>query len=163
MSSVNNIVGNNIRKVRMARNMTQTDLAELIGRNQRTISNWEKGTRDAGSENIRLIADVLKVAPSELIGHNNAPSDNIFQVIVKDNDMSPEIQNGDTLTVSSSAKVKDGDIVIIKTGEETICRRIYTHSGLATFLALDPSIGMTVMENSEYEILGRVIEIRRTL
>lgn len=157
------IVGGNIRRVRMARSMTQNDLAELIGKNQRTISGWEKGIRDPGSQNIRMIADALEISPTELIGHNSAPSDNIFQEVVQNGDMHPEIQVGDTITVSSIAEIKDGDIVLIKNKDDVICRRIYKHGDLISLLALDPNIGLSIFDDSEITIIGKVIEVRRKL
>lgn len=161
--NANQIVGRNIRRVRMARSMTQNDLAELVGMNQRTISGWEKGIRDPGSQNIRKIADALEIAPTELIGHNSAPSDNTYQEVVQGNDMHPEIQNGDTITVSSTAEIKDGDIVLVKKGEDVFCRRIYRHNDLISLLALDPEIGLTVYDDTEVTVIGRVTEVRRKL
>lgn len=169
MSTVNNIVGNNIRRVRMGRNLTQTDLGEMLGRNQRTISNWEKGLRDPGSDNIRSIADALDISPTELIGHNSAPADSSFQYIVKNNDMSPEIQKGDTLTVSKTKTIHDSDIVIVQIHDAThdpdekLCRRIFSHEGLISLIALSPDIGMAIYDDTEVTILGRVTEIRRKL
>ena len=163
MSTVNNIVGNNIRRVRMARNMTQANLADLLGRNQRTISNWEKGRRDPGSENLRSIADALEIAPTELIGHNNAPDDTSFQFIVNKDDMWPEIQRGDTLTVCRSAEVKDGDIIMVKIDGTDHFRRIFSHDGLITLISSDPKIGMRVYDSSEVTIIGKVTKIERIL
>lgn len=163
MSTVNNIVGNNIRRVRMGRNLTQTDLGEMLGRNQRTISNWEKGLRDPGSDNIRSIADALDISPTELIGHNSAPDDTSFQSIAKEDDMYPEIQHGDTLTVCKSAEVKDGNIVMVKIDGTDHFRRIFSHDGLITLISSDPKIGMRVYDNSEVTIIGKVTKIERIL
>lgn len=163
MSTVNNIVGNNIRRVRMGRNLTQTDLGEMLGRNQRTISNWEKGLRDPGSDNIRSIADALDISPTELIGHNSAPDDTSFQSIAKEDDMYPEIQHGDTLTVCRSAEVKDGNIVMVKIDGTDHFRRIFSHDGLITLISSDPKIGMRVYDSSEVTIIGKVTKIERIL
>lgn len=161
--SASRLVGNNIRKVRMARSMTQNDLAGLIGMNQRTISGWEKGIRDPGSQNIRKIADALDISPLELIGHNNAPSDNIYQEVIQDSDMHPEIQVNDTITISTTAEIKDGDIVVVKKGNDVLCRRIYRHNDLISLLALDPEKGLSVYDDSEIVIVGKVIEVKRKL
>lgn len=163
MSTVNNIVGNNIRRVRMGRNLTQTDLGEMLGRNQRTISNWEKGLRDPGSDNIRSIADALDISPTELIGHNSAPDDTSFQSIAKEDDMYPEIQHGDTLTVCRSAEIKDGDIIMVKIDGTDHFRRIFSHDGLITLISSDPKIGMRVYDSSEVTIIGKVTKIERIL
>ena len=163
MSTVNNIVGNNIRRVRMGRNLTQTDLGEMLGRNQRTISNWEKGLRDPGSDNIRSIADALDISPTELIGHNSAPDDTSFQSIAKEDDMYPEIQHGDTLTVCRSSEIKDGDIIMVKIDGTDHFRRIFSHDGLITLISSDPKIGMRVYDSSEVIIIGKVTKIERIL
>ena len=163
MSTVNNIVGNNIRRVRMGRNLTQTDLGEMLGRNQRTISNWEKGLRDPGSDNIRSIADALDISPTELIGHNSAPDDTSFQSIAKEDDMYPEIQHGDTLTVCRSSEIKDGDIIMVKIDGTDHFRRIFSHDGLITLISSDPKIGMRVYDSSEVTIIGKVTKIERIL
>lgn len=163
MSTVNNIVGNNIRRVRMGRNLTQTDLGEMLGRNQRTISNWEKGLRDPGSDNIRSIADALDISPTELIGHNSAPDDTSFQSIAKEDDMYPEIQHGDTLTVCRSAEIKDGDIIMVKIDGTDHFRRIFSHDGLITLISSDPKIGMRIYDSSEVTIIGKVTKIERIL
>ena len=163
MSTVNNIVGNNIRRVRMGRNLTQTDLGEMLGRNQRTISNWEKGLRDPGSDNIRSIADALDISPTELIGHNSAPDDTSFQSIAKEDDMYSEIQHGDTLTVCRSAEIKDGDIIMVKIDGTDHFRRIFSHDGLITLISSDPKIGMRVYDSSEVTIIGKVTKIERIL
>ena len=163
MSTVNNIVGNNIRRVRMGRNLTQTDLGEMLGRNQRTISNWEKGLRDPGSDNIRSIADALDISPTELIGHNSAPDDTSFQSIAKEDDMYPEIQHSDTLTVCRSAEIKDGDIIMVKIDGTDHFRRIFSHDGLITLISSDPKIGMRVYDSSEVTIIGKVTKIERIL
>jgi transcriptional regulator with XRE-family HTH domain len=163
MSTVNNIVGNNIRRVRMGRNLTQTDLGEMLGRNQRTISNWEKGLRDPGSDNIRSIADALDISPTELIGHNSAPDDTSFQSIAKEDDMYPEIQHSDTLTVCRSTEVKDGDIIMVKIDGTDHFRRIFSHDGLITLISSDPKIGMRVYDSSEVTIIGKVTKIERIL
>ena len=163
MSTVNNIVGNNIRRVRMGRNLTQTDLGEMLGRNQRTISNWEKGLRDPGSDNIRSIADALDISPTELIGHNSAPDDTSFQSIAKEEDMYPEIQHGDTLTVCRSAEIKDGDIIMVKIDGTDHFRKIFSHDGLITLISSDPKIGMRVYDSSEVTIIGKVTKIERIL
>ena len=147
MSTVNNIVGNNIRRVRMGRNLTQTDLGEMLGRNQRTISNWEKGLRDPGSDNIRSIADALDISPTELIGHNSAPDDTSFQSIAKEDDMYPEIQH----------------IIMVKIDGTDHFRRIFSHDGLITLISSDPKIGMRVYDSSEVTIIGKVTKTERIL
>ena len=164
MPAINkNFIGNNIRRIRKSRNMTQTDLSELVGYNQRTVSNWEKGIHYPNPQTIRSIADALSIAPTEIIGHNDAPTDTSFEVIVDNNDMHPEIQVGDTIKVSTTAKYKDADLVYVELNNCKCIRRIYSHEGLISLLALDPQIGMGIYDESEINIVGKVVEIRRLL
>lgn len=160
-----NIVGENIKQIREARNLTQAELAYKIGKNQRTISNWENGVRDPSSDNIRRIADALNIAPSEIIGHNSAPTDNTFDYAVDNNDMSPDIIRGDTLTVSKVSQIKDGDIVIAQSDSFAghICRRLYDLGLQISLLAINPTIKPIVLDKANVNIKGRVTEIRRRL
>ena len=63
-------VGMNIRKFREARGLLQKDLGDRIGKNKNTVSNWERGLRDPGADNLKKIAAALEISPAELIGHN---------------------------------------------------------------------------------------------
>lgn len=158
------IVGDNLRTVREARSMTQSDLAARIGKNQRTISQWENGLRDPGTENIRKIADVLDVAPVELIGHNNAPSDTTYQIPVRDNQMYPDIRTGDTLTVSRTDEVRDGDVVIVKMEKKVFCRRLYRHGETGvTLLSYNPNIKPITALSKDIQLEGRVTKVERRL
>ena len=58
------IVGCNIKNVRKSRNLTQTQLAEQIGKHESSIRKYEKGLTDIPNEVILKIADVLEVSPS---------------------------------------------------------------------------------------------------
>ena len=61
------IVGCNIKNVRKSRNLTQTQLAEQIGKHESSIRKYEKGLTDIPNEVILKIADVLEVSPAELL------------------------------------------------------------------------------------------------
>ena len=43
------------------------------------------------------------------------------------------------------------------------CRRIFSHKGLISLIALSPDIGMAIYDDTEVTILGRVTEIKRKL
>lgn len=157
-----NQVGMNLRRLRTSRSMTQAELAAKIGKSSRTISNWENGMRDPGSDNIRRIAKVLDVSPAEIIGHNNLPSDRFFEFIVDNSDMAPEIKAGDVLTVESGAQILDGDYVIVsRPGVDDACRRIYAFDGMYSLIAVNPGVRPLTLRRRDITSRGKVTEIRR--
>jgi transcriptional regulator with XRE-family HTH domain len=56
----------NLARIRKARHLTQTQLAEAVGANQATISKIEKGSGNPTLDMIQRIAAALKVHPSQL-------------------------------------------------------------------------------------------------
>lgn len=64
-----NIIGENIRKYRKLRNMSQDELAEAIGANRVTISKYENGGYLPSIPALERLATALRVTPSELSGN----------------------------------------------------------------------------------------------
>jgi transcriptional regulator with XRE-family HTH domain len=54
-------IGNRIRQAREQLGITQEKLADLVGRNQRSISQLENGERNLPASDILIFADVLRV------------------------------------------------------------------------------------------------------
>jgi len=68
-----NIIMEKIRKFRLKelreeRGLTQPELAEQIGVNYRTISNWERGVSEPDLESLRKLCDFFKVTAGYIIG-----------------------------------------------------------------------------------------------
>ncbi len=62
------IVGKNIRRIRKQKGLTQTELADLIGYNEGTISNIENSSYQTFSlEFVYIISKKLKVPMEEFI------------------------------------------------------------------------------------------------
>jgi len=155
------VVGDNIKRIRMARGILQGDLAERIGKNQRTISNWECGKRSPSPEDVRKLAQVLDVAPAEIIGHNEK-ADYEYEYIMSDDSMYPDIKQGDTLTVSKSAQPADGDLVVVEIAKNTnAVRRLYKIGQMFSLLAVNPAI--KPIHTNTATIKGKVTELRRKL
>jgi transcriptional regulator with XRE-family HTH domain len=55
------------RKLRRARELTQQELSRISGVAQDTISDLERGEREAQPRTIRKLAKALKVEPEELM------------------------------------------------------------------------------------------------
>jgi transcriptional regulator with XRE-family HTH domain len=64
------IIGQRVKKLRKERNMTQMMLSQLSGISQQAISNMETGRNYPSAETIRLLARVLEVSTSELLGED---------------------------------------------------------------------------------------------
>lgn len=60
-------IGDRIKTVREANNVTQKDFASLMGTNQRTVSHWENGRNDPNIENIASIILHFAVDPYWLL------------------------------------------------------------------------------------------------
>lgn len=160
------IVGSNIRSIRQARGLTQAQLGKLIGKNQRTLSSWERGSRSPSPDEVRMLAQVLRVAPAEIIGHNDI-ADHEFEYIVTSDDMSPEVISGDTLTVNSRINPHDGDLVVLEVTSDPkhtqIVRRLYKYGKMLSLLAVNPSIKPMNVDADKITIKGKVTELRRSL
>lgn len=73
-----NAVGKNIKKLRIARKMTQEDLADKMFVTRQTISNWETGKNQPDLETLSAISSLFSVEPTELI-YGIQPSYKLFQ------------------------------------------------------------------------------------
>lgn len=61
------LIGSRIQAARLARGMTQAELAEAIGIEPITLSRYETGARGASVTTIAMAADVLGVAVGDLV------------------------------------------------------------------------------------------------
>ena len=69
-----------IKKLREKKNLTQNDLAQLIGVSLRTISNYENGDVQIPDKKLRAIAKVFNVDVFELLKANFNDDDVILDV-----------------------------------------------------------------------------------
>lgn len=58
--------GRRVRVLRVARGMSQEDLADAAGAHRTYVSSLERGLRNVGLDNIFALADALGVDPSDL-------------------------------------------------------------------------------------------------
>lgn len=56
-------IGNALRSAREAKGLTQTDAADLIKKNQQTISQYENGDRVASPETMYAMASLYETTP----------------------------------------------------------------------------------------------------
>lgn len=79
---------NRLKQLRKSRKMKQTELADLIGVSNKTISHWEKGKRKIKSDKLGQLADHFNVSIPYLLGYD---TDNVFgDLITKINEWADE-------------------------------------------------------------------------
>lgn len=61
-------LGENIRRLRRARDLTQEQLADRLGVTYQSVSRWEVGTAYPDIELLPAIADIFSVSVDELLG-----------------------------------------------------------------------------------------------
>lgn len=66
------MLGDNIRKIRIKNNMTQKELAEIVGVTPQTVSSWEVNRTEPNMGAIELLASALNCRKSDLIGESVA-------------------------------------------------------------------------------------------
>ena len=80
-NEVNKAMGQRIKQLRRQKNMTQAELAELLGyTTDSTICHIEKGDHDLTQSKIKKFAEVLGVSPMWLITGNNASANMLDQI-----------------------------------------------------------------------------------
>ena len=69
------IFGNNLRELRKANDLNQSELAKKIGVSQHTISQWENGVREPETIAVFLkLSEILNVSLDDLVKQNSHSS-----------------------------------------------------------------------------------------
>lgn len=84
-------IGNIIKKRREELNLSQTELANLIGLTSSSVSLIEKGDRRPSFEILKALANALKVTTDYLIGREEIP-DNLQIAFRGAGELTPEFQ-----------------------------------------------------------------------
>lgn len=61
-------IGENIKKFRVFRKMTQVELGEAVGRSKNVISNWERGDNAPDLDTLEKLCKILDVTPNQIFG-----------------------------------------------------------------------------------------------
>ena len=64
-------VGNNIKRIRKQKNISQKDMAKKLNMPYSTYSNYENNNREPNAATLRKIADILNVDISDLLNINS--------------------------------------------------------------------------------------------
>lgn len=65
-----NYFANNLRYLRTQRNLTQTELADKVGKQKTTISNYEQGYRHPSNDDLRRIANYFHISTERLLNED---------------------------------------------------------------------------------------------
>lgn len=68
LSILNDRIGANLGKIRVARGLSQEQLGKLVNLRYQQISLYENGKSNFNTETIEKLADALKVHPDAIIG-----------------------------------------------------------------------------------------------
>lgn len=69
------VSGDRIREIRMARGLSQDQLAELASLNRVTVAKYETGRVEPGAQALGRLADALDVTVDDLLGRSSAPEE----------------------------------------------------------------------------------------
>ena len=79
-------LGENIKRLRRERNLTQEALAEFLGVTFQSISKWERGEGYPDITLLPAIADFFKVSIDEIMGLNKAQDEQEIKRLLKEHD-----------------------------------------------------------------------------
>ncbi len=67
MAKISKKLGNNLKKIRLEKGMSQGDICRATGMDRGYISRVESGQKNPTISNLEKIAKALKISPDELI------------------------------------------------------------------------------------------------
>lgn len=73
--------GNNIKAIRIARGLSQADVASALGVSRNTVSSWEVGRTEPNMEMVSKLAKLFTCKTDDFITGNTAPS---FDYVLSD-------------------------------------------------------------------------------
>lgn len=179
-----------IRELRKKNNLSQKDLAEMCAVHQTAVSQWEKGRTQPDRESLKKLSDLFGVSFETLLGDEQPKEDNripvfnfvtaadlidklgekeYFALSVSDDGMYPAMQSGDTVVISRSADVENGDIAAVSIGNgNAFIRKVIKKDTSIMLVSANTSYEPLVFSKAECEtlplfIFGKAIELRRTL
>lgn len=97
-----------LKTLRIKKNITQAELANLIGVSQNAIFNWENGKREPNTENIEKLAKILCVSPAYLLGWEENKSQ-ITLNLKDEHDIKKILEQTKERLISQEGLMFDGD------------------------------------------------------
>ena len=181
---------NIIRELRKKEGLSQQELASLCRVHQTAVSQWENGRTAPDLESLKMLSDIFGVSVEKLIGAEMPADENripgfssisaagaaeligeskMFALKVAGEDMLPTLCPGDTVIVSRSAEIENGDIVAVTVGSSNAyIKRIIKKDTSVLLVSENPVFEPLIFNYDEVNalpmcILGRVTEMRRKL
>lgn len=68
----------NLKEARLRKNLTQDELAKLVGKTKNVISNWERGDNKPDADTIFELCDILSVDANYLLGWEDNQNISLF-------------------------------------------------------------------------------------
>ncbi len=95
---------------------------------------------------------------------SRTPAGSLFALRVRGESMRDAgILSGDVVIVHRQARADSGDIVVALIGDEATVKRLRVHRGRAELHPENPDFQPIPLDREDARLLGRVIEVRRTL
>lgn len=63
-----------LRELRTSKNLSQQDIADLVGKTQQAVNLWEKGDNEPSHDILKKLADFFSVTVDYLLGHEGRVS-----------------------------------------------------------------------------------------
>lgn len=86
-------VGNNIKKLRKEKNISQKDMAKRLNMPSSTYSNYENNNREPNAKTLKKIAEILNVSTSDLLDINYYNNETSEKYLSDDIDTIQVIEN----------------------------------------------------------------------
>lgn len=67
------MIGQKIKELRTKKDMSQQDIANIVGKSQQAVNLWEKGDNEPSLETINLLANYFDVTTDYLLGRTDNP------------------------------------------------------------------------------------------
>ena len=74
-------IGEKIKQIRVARNLTQQEIADSMGVKRNTVSQWESGTRNVSADQLIQYAKIVGVTLDYF--SDNSPERTLFQTMAQ--------------------------------------------------------------------------------
>ena len=104
-------VGQLIKDRRLAKGMTQEELADLVGVKKSAVAKWENGrVSEIKRSNLKMLADALEVSPVQLLGDIEKRPVSVAQELAEiyhDSDLRKMIAEYQKLPVQKQEQVKE--------------------------------------------------------
>lgn len=73
------MLGNNLKELRLSKDLTQEDLGKILNKTKNNISQYETGKREPDTETLNKIADFFDVSIDYLLGRSNIKNSNTIE------------------------------------------------------------------------------------